>query len=52
MRMSFPMYLCSYAVNVIAVVVFVDEVVVFVVVDVDVWSVFIGVCVDVFVVFV
>lgn len=51
MRMSFPMYLCSYAVNVI-VVVFVDEVVVFVVVDVDVWSVFIGVCVDVFVVFV
>lgn len=49
MRISFPMYLCSYAMNVI-VVVFVDEVVVFVVVDV--WSVFIGVCVDVFVVFV
>lgn len=51
--MSFPMYLCSYAMNVI-IVVFVDEVVEFVVLDVVVVveSVFIGVCVDVFVVFV
>ncbi len=49
--MSFPMYLCSYAMNVI-VVVFVDEVVVLDVVVVVVVSVFIGVCVDVFVVFV